>query len=154
MPSVVAPKAFKAVLLTRPPSKSISPRAIMRTPISAAMRELEPRLSRNLVSRKLTLATLRLQTYTHPYQTQLQHSFGSCCSSLRTPSSPKKSGPRYQRLSAFQIKMTIDITNISEECTLLLSAYQETMRLTDSQTATRIVKEDFNLSDSKNSYLL
>jgi len=29
-------------------------------------------------------------------------------------------------------EMTIDITNISEECPLLLSAYQETMRLTDS----------------------
>jgi hypothetical protein len=51
-------------------------------------------------------------------------------------------------------EMTIDITKISEECPLLLSAYQETMRLTDSQTATRIVKEDFILSDSKNSYLL
>jgi hypothetical protein len=51
-------------------------------------------------------------------------------------------------------EMTIDITNISEACPLLLSAFQETMRLTDRQVATRIVREDTILSDSKNSYLL
>lgn len=51
-------------------------------------------------------------------------------------------------------EMTIDITNITEKCPLLHSAYQETMRLTDGQVATRVVKEDFVLSDSKNSYLL
>jgi Cytochrome P450 len=51
-------------------------------------------------------------------------------------------------------EMTIDITSISEACPLLLSAYQETMRLTDSQIATRIVKEDTIFSDSGNSYIL
>jgi cytochrome P450 len=51
-------------------------------------------------------------------------------------------------------EMTIDITNISEACPLLLSAFQETMRLTDGQVAVRIVMEDTILSDSKNSYLL
>ena len=51
-------------------------------------------------------------------------------------------------------EMTIDIRNISEACPLLMSAFQETMRLTDSQVATRIVREDTILSDSRNSYLL
>jgi cytochrome P450 len=50
--------------------------------------------------------------------------------------------------------MTIDIRNISEACPLLMSAFQETMRLTDGQVATRIVSEDAILSDSRNSYLL
>ncbi len=50
--------------------------------------------------------------------------------------------------------MTINITNISDACPLLLSAYQETMRLTNGQTATRLVKRDLLLSDSTHSYLL
>jgi len=51
-------------------------------------------------------------------------------------------------------EMTIDIRNISEACPLLMSAFQETMRLTDGQVATRNVSEDTVLSDSRNSYLL
>jgi cytochrome P450 len=51
-------------------------------------------------------------------------------------------------------ELVIDITNVSESCPLLLSAYQETLRLTSSHIATRFIMEDTILSDGKSSFLL
>jgi cytochrome P450 len=51
-------------------------------------------------------------------------------------------------------ELVIDITNVFKECPLLLSVFRETLRLTNSQMATRLVLEDTLLSDGKSTFLL
>jgi len=49
---------------------------------------------------------------------------------------------------------TIDLTNIATSCPVLLSAYQEVLRLKTNGVLARLIEEDTILSDSESSYLL
>ena len=51
-------------------------------------------------------------------------------------------------------EMTIAAIDISKSCPLLFSTYQETLRRTDYQTASRMAVADTTLSDSTSSYLV